>query len=215
MRRIPDGLASLCFLALLSASSPSVLVAQISLDVGPTVGFYASLTTTEGPRAPGLPAVPGTATWKQDAAVAYGGEATVWLNGRIGIGGSYLYSPSRVSVTGNGAFASNEQQSASVQVATARATFSFDVGKNPVYLSGGVGRIIRGGPAYEDLDDPANTAAVFGVGTGLKIARQLRVNLGMDVLFYSLQLKTSSASFPSHTQADVVGRVGLVYRVGG
>jgi hypothetical protein len=214
MRRIPGGLASLCFLALLSASSPSVLVAQISLDVGPTVGFYASLTTTEGPRAPGLPAVP-TATWKQDAAVAYGGEATVWLSGRIGIGGSYLYSPSRVSVTGNGAFASNEQQSASVQIATARATFSFDVGKNPVYLSGGVGRIMRGGSAYEDLDDPANTAAVFGVGTALKIARQLRVNLGMDVLFYSLQLKTSSASFPSHTQADVVGRVGLLYRLGG
>src|SRR5262249_15383446 len=124
--------------------------------------------------------------------------------------------PSDVAITEDPLFGgAGSHQSATVQIMTARATYAFDVGRNSVYLSGGVSRIKRGGDAYEDFDDPANTEALAGVGTALKIARQLRVNIGLDAFCYSLQLKSSTTTFPSHSQVDFVGRVGLVYRVGG
>jgi len=197
------------FAVVLSSIAPFNLYAQVSVELGPTVGFYASATDTEGPNANPFSGV--ATKWKQLPAVAYGGEATVWIGGRIGIGGAYLYSPSDVR---NGAN-STGHESASVQIATVRATYGFEVGNNRVYLSGGVGRIKRGGSAYEDLNGNEDTAALAGVGNTLRLARHLRINIGVDALFYSLQLKSSTTTFPSHSQVDLVGRVGLVYRLGG
>jgi hypothetical protein len=189
---------------LLASVSPRPLAAQIHVDLGPVVGFYAGSTSFPSIEAFFAPA------WKQAISVSYGAEAILWHR-HLGLAASYLVAPSDIKV--NGSPAPNLE--ASIRVAALEAMLDVEVGElaNTVQFSGGVARVLRRGDAYKAYDDPASTALVLGLGTRFELLDRLGLDLGLKGLVYSLRLSSGNIETESTTQADFLGHLGLVLRL--
>lgn len=198
------------FLLLLGASAQAApLSGQVSVDIAPLGGFYAP-TTDFAAQGTG-PLVIGPDRWKQTTAIAYGGEATLWL-GSLGVTASYLTTPSDVEVSAG--FVDTTFK-ASVHIATVQAIFALRPGKidNRVYFAAGVGQVMRRGAAYKANNEPSSTGAALGIGTRIELLPRLGIDLGLQTLIYKLGLKTATESFEKSTQIDLLGRVGVTFRL--
>lgn len=182
-------------------------LSQDRFELGPLLGFYAPAGSFQP--APyystALPQAPGDMS-----ALALGAQARLWLAGRVGI---QLQGAIASSQVGGGATPGGMSPPYSVHVLTitAQALYNFyPAGRTRLWASGGAGLIRHGGAAYAPYGSPSQVAGVLGVGSALPLTARLNADLGLTTLFYSFNLKDSTAtSIQQGFQVDPLVHVGL------
>lgn len=182
--------------------------AQVSIEVAPLAGLYASMNDFPAPSS-FFPTGPDR--WKQATGLTYGGQGTLWL-GPVGVVASYSRANSNVEVQ---AGSTDTTLDASLTIATAQVIVGIRPGDwdNRIYFSAGLGRVERQGKAYQGIEHLRSTGAALGFGTRLELSSRLGVDIGLQSLIYKVHLGRGGTSFGQATEVDLVGRAGVILRI--
>lgn len=199
-------------------AAPAVARAQVSLELGPTLGRYrplgdfdpASVSVTSLPRTP------------QDLnSWSWGGEARLWLGRRVGAELRASVAQSTVpSVPAPGG--PRPETPARIGTFLAQGVFALPGTPNRyrVWVSAGAGLVRHGGEAYEAHGSPADAGPVIGAGAAVRLFRGLRATLGASALFYTLdvpmppRLSGNPGSLQRGKQSDLHIQFGLTWLLG-
>jgi hypothetical protein len=158
----------------------------------------------------------GASTGKHQTALSYGGVARVWFDRRFGVEGSLLFTGSNLAVSPYFATAPDTTLSAHLRMGTVAALIRFPLGdlSNPVWAAVGAAFVSHGGTAYRSLKNTSSLGGSLGVGTRFPLTSRLGIDVGFKGLFYSMALRDTLGTLPSHLQVDLHGWAGLVLRLG-
>jgi len=211
MRRCPlPHLAAISFAFLLPVL-PRALRAQVTLEAGPSVGFFAPTTSFAGQLGSIFPL---SRNYKQRIALAVAGEAVLWLSSRVGVGAQVGWSPSDVRQEGESA---DTSLPASLQWLGGFLALKVTPRHltNDLRLRAGVGYLRHRGGAFALYNFPSSTTALLGIETTFPLGRRVRIAAGLDAYVYSLQLTdTLGTRYEKRAQTDLLGRVGLHWLLG-
>ncbi len=161
-------------------------------------------------RVPGLGSTPIQVTAEMLTGGGFGGRATVYGTGRLGVEGTYFRSGNdmRIAV---GPF--NRTFDANVQGGSLKAVFEATTGGTgtDLVLSGGLSGIKHGGTAFDLASDQLDIGGV--VGGGLHIAMSSMVTLRFDGDLYIYRW-SAGPGFGLQTQSDFMMTAGLGLRLG-
>jgi len=182
--------------------------AQIHLDVGPFVAYYAPLGTFQ-PEQVHSTSLPGSPSDLRG--IALGGHLTVWPAERFGV---QLQAASASSEPLGGGFTPGGYfPSQSADVVTASAEVLFNVvsprQKDRLWVGVGPGLVEHGGAAYAGVSARAQLATVAELGSAISVGRKLDLNLGVTMFFYSIMVSAFGNTLEQGTQVDPLFRVGL------
>jgi hypothetical protein len=194
---------------------PSLVVAQLQVDVAPMVGGYSSFTSFTSPVL-GFP-FGQTLDLSQGTGVALGGQVTVWPGSTLGIRGYAGTSASSVGPTNRDNLGGRQPAPGRVTIAGAELVLPFSTLESGtvLYLAGGAGVIRRGGEAYEDHEGTSDLTGTAAVGSRVPIADRLSLQLDARVAAYRLALTDPAGdTYEPSTQVDILAQVGLVWHLG-
>jgi hypothetical protein len=195
---------------LLSAGLTSrVAVAQRSIELGPYLGVYAP--TASFGSAPLPSPIPLPSTSRHTTALLVGAEGIFWLSPRLGMAADWGVTSSRARTESGGI---RVTESAKISVGTLRVLVPLNVPSLPnrVHLDAGVGLLRRSGDFYQSYRTSRNVAGVLGIGSELRLARQLHAQLRFSSYLYSMQLREpDDTEYESAFQADVTARAGVAW----
>ena len=201
--------ASVAFLAVAAG-------AQVTVDVGPLVGYYRPTGTFDpGLRSTALPNVPSDLS-----GLALGAEASVQFGPRFAARLQAAEAASTIYAGPTPDGIEHSPTSARVSIATAEAVI--DVVAAPqrrVWISAGPALVRHGGDAYAPYGSPTQFAAALGVGSTVTFARRLRATLGLSALRYELNiplppyLSLNPGSMERGTMTDLLVRAALTWSV--
>ncbi len=202
--------ALLALLGLAVLVSPAAAQKRRRVEFTPFVGGLIPTTRLGAIRVPGLGSTPVQVTAEMLTAGGFGGRATVYGPGRLGVEGTYFMSGNdmRIAV---GPF--NRTFDANVQGGSLKAVFEATTGGTgtDLVLSGGLSGIKHGGSAFNLASDQLDIGGV--VGGGLHIAMSSMVTLRFDGDLYVYRW-SAGPGFASRTQTDVMMTAGLGLRLG-
>ncbi len=202
--------ALLAAFSLAVVAGPALAQKRRRIEFTPFVGGLIPTKQLGSIRVPGLGSTPISVTGEMLTAGGFGGRATVYGTGRLGVEGTYFMSGNdmRIAV---GPF--NRTFDANVQGGSVKAVFEATTAGTgtDLVLSGGISGIQHGGPAFQFASDQFDIGGV--VGGGLHIVMSPMVTLRFDGDLYVYQW-SAGPGFGSRTQSDVMMTVGLGLRLG-
>jgi hypothetical protein len=214
-------LAATAFVATLVGAQPTK-----RFVLTPYVGLFAPSTnlSSSGASALGLSA---SASMKQQAAFAFGANASYWVNDRVALelGGAYAASDlkSSFAVSNPGSvLAGNITKNARVWVGSAKLMLGLLPTTNKVSLRLGIGPAIvsRGGSAFKsddaELRGLTNMAGAISLCTKIPITEMFAVRVRAEDFLYRSNVSywdstdpTSNFSFDRKFQSDLMVSAGL------
>ena len=202
--------AFLTLLGLAVLVSPGVAQKRRRIEFTPFVGGLIPTSRLGAIRIPGLGGSPIQVTGEMLTGAGFGGRATVYGTGRLGVEGTYFTARNKMRVA-VGPF--NQSFAATVQGGSVKAVFeatSAGTGTDLV-LTAGVSGIHHGGTAFQFASDQFDVGGVLGAG--LHLVMSPMVTLRFDGDFYVYRW-SAGAAFASRTQSDVMMTAGLGLRLG-
>ena len=196
------------------AGLPPLLAAQTRAEFTPFVALYAP--TGHLDEETNVVQSGDKLTLKQKTSVIVGGRIGVWVTERVGIEGSFGYSPSRVQADytpAGGGGTGTADTNARVVMANARVLFGFGPkGGNTAWhfmLGGGI--IAHGGDAWTGVDGTTDFGGLVGLGGRFKVGPSLAVRIDVEDNLFSAKFKDPStgAESQSRFQNDLVFTGGL------
>jgi hypothetical protein len=194
----------------------------------PLVGIYAPTTNVaKSTISDGQMSV--TSSLRQRAAVIYGGTLSYWLNGRVAIEGSTLYSHSHLEASmtaaeGGAPIAGSRADDASLWLGTMKVLVQLRPPASGFNMRFGFGPAIitRGGPAYQSNTEGTPTGltdvgAALSLCTRIPMTNKLSIRLRAEDYMYRAKLgwadldPNSSYMFGSGTNNDFVFSLGLQF----
>ncbi len=201
---------ALLLLGLAMLVSPAAAQKRRRIELTPFVGGLIPTGQLGAIRVPGLGSTPVQVTAEMLTAGGFGGRATIYGPGRLGVEGTYFMSGNdmRIAV---GPF--NRTFDADVQGGSIKAVFEATTGGTgtDLVLSGGVSGIKHGGTAFALASDQFDIGGVLG--GGLHITMSPTVTLRFDGDFYMYRW-SAGPGFASRTQTDFMMTAGLGLRLG-
>jgi hypothetical protein len=192
---------------------PSVGAAQRKIEVVPFVGLYIPTANVVDQFDSACSCQVST---KQRTALDVGARVVVWATDRLALEGAFGYSPSGATTTAPG-YATIDR-SGTVITTTARvlAALGSRTRNRYVYLSGGIGLVVRGGDAWNGTMGRTRLAGVVGAGVRFAVAPPLALRAELDDLLYSAQFSTAQTRpTQSQFQHDLALSLGLAVPIGG
>lgn len=205
-------------LGMLAIVSPVRSTAQVSVEIGPVVGYYsplggfddASVYRTSLPRTPqGL------------RGFAWGGEVRAWFGKRVGAEVDAMIAHSEVPriFSPGGPVGPTP---ANVTTFTAQGLFRFggDPSSHQLWVSGGIAAVRHGGDAYEPHGTPRDLGPVAGIGAQVGLAHQLRATFGINLVMYTFdvpmpyELRMNPGSLQHAQRVDVWTHLGVTWSMG-
>lgn len=198
-------------IATLTAALASQSAAQIRVEVGATLGHYkpfgsfapASVSMVSLPHAPS--ALAGT---------ALGGQFRVWVAPRFAI---QLAGSTATSSVGGGSTPNGYAPAVSARVSMATAEVLYQLtGRDHrarIWLEAGGAVVRHGGDAYKPFGFPVNRGGVAGIGSAIRLAGPLSVELGLTTIVYRMNMHGTAATdlrvLERETQVDARFHTGL------
>lgn len=190
--------------------------AQISVELGATIGYYSPMGSFDRTAvySVSLPKGPGDLSGP-----ALGGEVRLWVVPRVGFA---LTGLTVSTEAGGGSTPNGYHPPTSARISTGAAQLLFrvtgDANRARVWLSAGGGFVKHGGDEYVQFGKPTNAAAVFGVGSAIRIAGGLNAELGITTMIYSVNMSAATLAFDTPVsergrQTDMLLRTGLSYTI--
>jgi len=170
-----------------------------------------------------------TSSLRHRAAVIYGATLSYWLNGRVAIEGSSLYSPSRLAASMTGAeggapIAESTTNDASLWLGTMKVLVQLRPPASAFNMRFGFGPAIitRGGAAYRSNTEGTPTGltdvgAAVSLCTRIPMTKKLSIRLRAEDYMYRANLgwadldPSSSYMFGTGTNNDFVFSMGLQF----
>ena len=181
------------------------------IEFTPFVGGLIPTTRLGAIRIPGLGSTPIQVTGEMLTAGGFGGRATVYGPGRLGVEGTYFMAGNdmRIAV---GPF--NQTLKATVQGGSVKLVYEATAAGTgtDLVLSGGVSAIKHGGIAFQFAREQLDIGGV--VGGGLHIVMSPMVTLRFDGDLYVYRWSAGLPGFSSRTQSDFMLTAGLGLRLG-
>jgi hypothetical protein len=196
------------------AGTPTWLAAQAKAEFTPFVALY--VPTGHLDEETNVLQSGDKVTLKQKTSVIFGGRIGVWVTQRVGIEGSFGYSPSRAQAEytpSGGGGTTSVDTNARVIIANARVLLGFGPTVGPtswhVILGGGI--IAHGGDAWSGTDGTTDIGGVVGLGGRFKVGSSLALRIDVEDNLYSAKFKdpSSGAETQSRFQNDLVFTGGL------
>jgi hypothetical protein len=194
------------------ASAPIRLAAQGKAEFIPFVGLY--LPTGKVVDESGV-------SLKHNTAFVFGLRLAMQVADRVGVEGSFGYTPSAVTFSAGGGSADT---SAHVLLASARVRFGVGprTGSTAWHALAGLSVVAHGGNAYSllqslggSLSGATDIGMVVGIGGKFKVGPSLAVRVDVEDNLYSAKFSLGGANSQSKFQNDIVASMGLVVRLGG
>ena len=199
---------------LVLAAMPTLLAAQTKAEFTPFVALY--VPTGHLDEETNVVSSGDKLTLKQKTSVIFGGRLGVWLTERVGLEGSFGYSPSRVQAEytpAGGGGTGTADTNASVIMASARVLLGFGpkVGNTAWHVILGGGIVAHGGDAWTGIDGTTDFGGVVGLGGRFKVGSSLALRIDVEDNLFSAQFKdpSSGAQSQSKFQNDLVFTGGL------
>ena len=200
--------------AVLVSALASPATAQTRVEIAATIGRYAPLGSFE-------PASVYSVRLPMDASslsgTAFGGQLRLWATPRLGI---QIAGTTASSSVGGGLVPFGYDvaaTSARVSMATAELLFQL-TGVNHrarVWLGAGGAAVRHGGEAYAPFGNPVNYGGAAGVGSAIRLAGPLNVELGVTTVVYRMNMRGTAATdiglMERGTQVDALFHTGLSY----
>jgi hypothetical protein len=144
-----------------------------------------------------------------------GGEVNLWVGPRVGV--SLQAGTATSGVRTSVPFFVPDTVSARVTTVSAQALWALPTrGGYRLFLGAGPGIVHRGGTAYEGMTGTTAPAAAFRAGTLIDVSERISLQLDFTALAYRFKPKTATGpDVESQGQADVFGRVGFAFHLGG
>jgi hypothetical protein len=181
--------------------------AQIRLDVGPFLAYYAPLGTFQpvdgGSNLPSHPS--------DLSAVALGGHVIVWPAQRFGV--QLQTASASTEALGGGITPDGYFPGQSADVVTASAEVLFNLfnprRKDRLWVGAGPGLVEHGGALYAGVSAPTQLATAAEVGAAISVGRNLDLDLGLTTYFYKMLASAYGNTLEHGPQVDPLFRVGL------
>lgn len=219
---IPRAAAIAAVVAFGSALSLGVarpLAAQVSVELGPVVGYYHPLGHF-GPAsvyATDLPTTP-----QELSGTAWGGQARVWIGSHFGNGAQASVASSTVEqgcTPGPGGCLPS--RSARVLAVSARVLYDLSPKPRTYRVWVGVGPVLvrHGGTSYAPYGPPTDFGTSLGAGADVRLIGGLRVSAGVNTLFYTLylpmpaDLQLNGGALEYGPQTDMLLELGATWSV--
>lgn len=204
--------AILTVLGLAVLAGPAVAQKRRRIEFTPFVGGLIPTTRLGAIRVPNPcgGSTPTLVTGEMLTGGGFGGRATVYGTGRLGVEGTYFMARNSMRVAVGPCYRSFD---ANVQGGSVKAVFeatSAGTGTDLV-LTAGVSGIKHGGTAFQFAADQFDVGGVLGAG--LHLVMSPMVTLRFDGDFYVYRW-SAGAAFASRTQSDVMMTAGLGLRLG-
>ncbi|MES1259659.1 MAG: hypothetical protein ABUL71_03620, partial [Gemmatimonadota bacterium] len=205
-------LAGLTLLALLA---PASLRAQVTVELGPLVGVYAPIGSF-GPYDATSIAFPQSPS--ELTAFAWGGEARLWINRRIGV---QLQGAVAKRSVGGGvntpAGWTSTPKDAQIVLASAQLVYRPSPA-GPVTLSAGIGTVRRSGDAFYVSPQQQVTGfnpmgGTVGAGYDVDLGHRLVASLGVTAYLYSLDMHDRfGQKWEQGFQVDLLPHLTMAWR---
>ena len=185
--------------------------AQVRVDVGPFLAYYAPLGTFQPEQVHGgsLPNTPSGLD-----GIAFGGHVTVWAGRTFGVQVQAASVSSGSFGAGCGGPAPGGCWPArSAEVVTASAEVLFNMlgpgQKDRLWVGLGPGLVEHGGAAYAGVSAPTQLATAAEVGAAISLGRTTELNLGVTTFFYTIEASAFGNTLEQGPQVDPLFRAGL------
>ena len=212
MRRHSSLGAQLVVLAA-SLGGPAVGAAQRQIEVVPFVGLYIPTADVINQFDTACAC---QISAKQHTTIAVGGRVVLWARDHLGLEGALGYSPSGATATAPGYATLDRSGTVITTSARLLAVLGSRTGSRYVYLSGGIGLVVRGGDAWTDTNGRTRFGGTIGAGLRVEVAPPLALRAELDDFLYAAQFSTpSSPPTQSQFQHDLVVSLALAVPVGG
>jgi hypothetical protein len=181
-------------LAVLSATPGLAQVPSIGFEFGPYGGAY--VPTTDLVDETGF-------TRKHKTGIALGARASVVIPGPFSVEGNFMYAFSDVEDT-----PADPVDGANVYAVSGLLRLGFSLPASPVsfHVGAGAAYIMRGGDAYEGVEDKNDIGGIAGVGMKAGLPGIFKIRVDAEGLFYSAAVGGADSQF----QIDIVVSAGLV-----
>jgi hypothetical protein len=187
---------------------PAAVSAQRSVEIGPLVAFYSPAGNFDHPGGffrVGTPDKP-----SDNRGVAWGGEARLWLNHRLGLqlqgATSSVDHPSVITPGGASPVTSSRMTSATAQAMLGLLPAS---ARTRLWVSAGGGMIRHSGTAYDRYGSPTNAVAALGLGSAIALSHGVGANVGVTSLLYHWELTDLGTMYQHGFENDVLLHAGL------
>lgn len=200
----------LAVLGLAILASPSAAQKRRRIEFTPFAGGLIPTTRLGSIRVPGLGSTPISVTGEMLTGGGFGGRATVYGTGRLGVEGTYFMAGNdmRIAV---GPF--NRTFDATVQGGSLKAVFeATNAGTGTdLVLSGGISGIQHSGSAFQFASDQFDVGGVVGAGLHLVMSPMVTLRFDGDLYVYRW---SAGPGFGAKTQSDFMMTAGLGLRLG-
>jgi hypothetical protein len=143
-------------------------------------------------------------TRKHKEGLGLGGRVTAVIPGPFAIEGNFMYAFSDVEDTPAGPV-----DGANVYALSGLLQFAFSLPAAPVsfHVGAGVAYVMRGGDAYEGVDDKNDIGGIAGVGMKVGLPGIFKIRVDAEGYFYNAAVAGADSKF----QTDIVVSAGLVF----
>jgi len=144
---------------------------------------------------------------KHSTGLALGARATIVIPGPLAIEGNFMYAFSDVEEPLAGA-----ETGANVYALSGVLQFDFSLPAAPVsfHVGGGVAYVMRGGDAYDGVEDKNDIGGVAGVGMKVGLPGIFKIRVDAEGYLYKTALSGAVTQDDSQFQTDIVVSAGLV-----
>ncbi len=205
--------------AILSLLGLAVLVSPIAaqkrrrIEFTPFVGGLIPTTRLGAIRVPNPcgGSTPTQVTGEMLTGSGFGGRATVYGTGRLGVEGTYFMARNKMRVAGGGPC--YRTFDANVQGGSVKAVFEATTAGTgtDLVLTAGVSGIKHGGTAFQFASNQFDIGGVVGGGLHLVLSPMVTLRFDGDLYVYRWR---AGAAFASQTQSDVMITAGLGLSLG-
>jgi len=142
---------------------------------------------------------------RQENHVALGAALVLHLSPTFGVEGAVAATPSGVNLSGT----TNPGLSGRVVFASVRARVS--TAQANVYGLGGLGMVIRAGPAWSasQYTNLTSVAGILGVGAQAQVSTTTRIDLRAELNFYSIDPDGAGTMYKPALQSDLLVGIGI------
>jgi hypothetical protein len=145
----------------------------------------------------------GVLTRKHETGLALGARATIVIPGPLAIEGNFMYALSDVEDE-----PASPETGANVYALSALLQFTFGLPAAPVsfHVGAGPAYVMRGGDAYDGVDDKNDIGGVADVGLKIGLPGIFKIRVDAEGYFYKAAVDGAESQF----QTDLVLSAGLV-----
>jgi hypothetical protein len=144
---------------------------------------------------------------KHKSGLGLGARATVVIPGPFAIEGNFMYAFSDVEDT-----PADPVTGANVYALSGLLRLNFGLPAAPVsfHVGAGVAYVMRGGDAYEGIEDKNDIGGIAGVGMKVGLPGIFKIRVDAEGYFYKAALSDGVDQADSQFQTDIVVSAGLV-----